>query len=33
MTAKAYEQVLKEHTLDIEAAEFEKVYKKMLRIK
>lgn len=33
MTAKAYEQVLKEHTLDIEAAEFEKVYKRMLRIK
>jgi len=33
MTAKAYEEVIKEHTLDIEAAEFEKVYKKMMRIK
>jgi len=33
MVAKAYEQVMKEHTLEIEAAEFEKVYKKMVRIK
>ncbi len=33
MADKAYDSVLKEHTLDIEAAAFEAVYKKMMRIK
>ncbi|OSZ82387.1 hypothetical protein CAP35_03705 [Chitinophagaceae bacterium IBVUCB1] len=33
MAANAYELVLNEHTLDIEAAAFEKLYKKMMRVK